>query len=56
MIRVLNNFQKYLIIVPIYILYIVVVELALGCSAGDIWDKLLEKCGLKKSEKTHIIV
>lgn len=55
MIRVLNNFQKYLIIVPIYILYIVV-ELALGCSVGDIWDKLLEKYGLKKSEKTHIIV
>lgn len=53
---VFNNFKKYLIIVPIYFIYILVTELILCGSFGDIWDDLLNKFGIAKSEKTHKLV
>lgn len=56
MISIFNNFKKYLIIVPIYFIYIIVTELILGGSFGDIWDDLLNKFGIAKSEKTHKLV
>ncbi|MCC3866419.1 hypothetical protein K0040_19465 [Terrisporobacter petrolearius] len=46
-----ENFKKYLIIMPIYTVYIIVFELILGCSFGDIWDDLLDKYGVKKYER-----
>lgn len=52
----LSNLKKYLIIIPIYIIYILVTELILGGSFGDIWDDLLNKFGIAKSEKTHKLV
>lgn len=46
------NFKKYILILPIYILYILIFELILGCSIGDIWDKLTGKFNKnKKIEK-----
>ena len=54
--RIFNNFKKYLIIIPIYFIYITIFELILGCSLGDIWDDLLQKFGLIKTKKTHKLI
>lgn len=56
MIKFNSNFKKYLLILPIYIFYIIVLELILGCSLGDIWDDLLQKFGISESKKTHKLV
>ena len=49
MIRFFNNFKKYMVIIPIYFLYITIFELILGGSPGDIWDDLLAKFGITTS-------
>ena len=56
MIKFNSNFKKYLLILPIYIFYIGVFELILGCGLGDIWDDLLQKFGISTSKKTHKLV
>jgi hypothetical protein len=54
--RLSYNFKKFLIIIPIYCIYILVFELALGYSFGDIWDDLLTKFGIIKATKKHKLV
>lgn len=54
--RIFKNFKKYLIIIPIYTIYIIVFELILGCSFGDIWDDLLDRYGIKKNIKSYKLV
>ncbi len=53
MINLNKNFKKYLIIIPIYFIYITVFELIIGCSFGDIWDDLLQKFGICKVNNKH---
>lgn len=43
------NYKKYILILPLYILYIVIFELILGFRIGDIWDKLTENINKKDS-------
>ncbi|MEG2789185.1 MAG: hypothetical protein RR942_15335 [Romboutsia sp.] len=54
--KMFTNFKKYLIIIPIYTIYIIIFELILGCSFGDIWDDLLDKYGVKRNIKNHRMV
>lgn len=43
-----KNIKKYMFIIPIYSMYVLIFELILGCSFGDIWDDLLQKFGIEK--------
>lgn len=47
--RTFNNFKKYMVIIPIYFIYITTFELILGGSSKDIWDDLLVKFGITTS-------